>query len=193
MNLVRTSLAVAFAAGGAAFAPLSPALADTNPYIGQMMLTAGNYCPKGWLVADGRLLPIAQNVSLFSVVGVSYGGNGHTTFALPDLRGRTPIGYGQGPGLSSHPLGEKGGVEFMTLNAGQIPAHTHGVRVSAGGSPAKPTPGPAGTALAAEGGTGNETAMQTGAAGGAQAFHNMGPFLALTWCVAQVGTFPPRE
>lgn len=97
-----------------------------EPTLATIMLFAGNFAPRGWALCEGQLLPISQNQALFSLLGTIYGGDGRTTFALPDLRGRTPIQQGRGPGLSSYREGQKGGVEHVILNTTQIPAHTHG-------------------------------------------------------------------
>jgi len=96
-----------------------------QPYVGEIRMFAGNFNPSGWAFCNGQLLPISQNTALFSLLGTQYGGNGQTTFALPDLRGRAPIGFNQGPGLSPYQLGENGGTESVTLNTGQMPAHQH--------------------------------------------------------------------
>ena len=96
-----------------------------DEYIGIIKLFAGNFAPRNWALCQGQLLPIAQNQALFSILGTTYGGNGTTNFALPDLRGRTPICFGQGPGLQPYVQGQTGGVETVTLIQTQIPAHTH--------------------------------------------------------------------
>src|SRR5687767_11620624 len=102
------------------------------PFIGTVVLFAGNFAPRGWAFCAGQILSIAQNTALFSILGTTYGGNGQTTFALPDLRGRVPMGTGQGPGLQNYVLGEAVGVEHVTLNTTQMPAHNHLVEVSSG-------------------------------------------------------------
>src|SRR5262245_29652358 len=94
-------------------------------YLGEIRLFAGNFAPRGWRFCDGGLLPIAENDALFNLLGTTYGGDGVSTFALPDLRGRVAIGQGTGPGLTNRPLGEPGGTESVTLVLGQCPAHTH--------------------------------------------------------------------
>lgn len=96
-----------------------------NPFIGQITLFAGNFAPRAWAFCDGQLLPIAQNTALFSILGTTYGGDGRTTFSLPDLRGRAPIGPRRGPGLSDYRLGQRGGVEQVTLNQLNLPSHSH--------------------------------------------------------------------
>jgi microcystin-dependent protein len=100
-------------------------IGSDSPLIGQISLFAGNFAPGGWAFADGQILSIAQNTALFSLLGTTYGGNGQTTFALPDLRGRIALNFGQGPGLSELLLGEQLGVETLTLAAAQMPAHAH--------------------------------------------------------------------
>src|SRR4051812_1587744 len=96
-----------------------------EPYIGEIMMFAGNFAPRGWALCDGSLLSISQNTALFSILGTTFGGNGQTTFGLPDLRGRLPMHPGQGPGRTGRTLGESGGAETVTLNTTQMPAHTH--------------------------------------------------------------------
>ena len=101
-----------------------------DEYLGMIKIFAGNFAPRGWAFCSGQILSIHQNTALFSLLGTTYGGNGQTTFALPDLRGRAPIAFGQGPDLSSYALGETGGVEKVTLLTTEIPAHTHALNVS---------------------------------------------------------------
>lgn len=103
-----------------------------SPFIGEIMLFAGNFTPLDWVDCDGRLLSIAQNQALFSLLGTTYGGDGRTTFAVPDLRGAVPIGMGQAPGRQPYNLGAKGGTETVTLNATQVPPHTHPATLKAG-------------------------------------------------------------
>src|SRR5215213_5859350 len=97
-----------------------------DPYIGEIRMFAGNFAPRGWALCNGQLLSISQNTALFSLLGTMYGGNGQTTFALPDLRGRVPLHFGQGPGLSNYVEGEVGGTETVTLTTGEMPSHNHG-------------------------------------------------------------------
>lgn len=97
----------------------------SEPFVGEIIMFAGNFAPRGWALCQGQLLSIAQNTALFSILGTTYGGDGRTTFALPDLRGRAPIHEGTGPGLTPRPLGSRSGVEAVTLNVNQIPSHTH--------------------------------------------------------------------
>src|ERR1041384_4599952 len=106
-----------------------------DPFIGQIIMFAGNFAPQGWAFCAGQLMSISQNTALFSILGTTYGGNGQTTFALPALRSRTPVGPGQGPGLSNITLGEVSGTETVTLLTTQMPAHTHSLNgVNASGT-----------------------------------------------------------
>ena len=103
----------------------TPARASSSPLLGEIMLFAGNYCPRGWAPTDGQLMPINRYSALFSIMGTQYGGDGRSTFALPDLRGRVAIGEGKGSGLTMKRVGQKGGVESVTLTRAQIPSHNH--------------------------------------------------------------------
>ncbi|WP_430812432.1 MULTISPECIES: phage tail protein [unclassified Carboxylicivirga] len=103
--------------------------AQSEGMIGEIRMFAGNFAPRGWALCDGQLLSIAQNSALFSILGTTYGGDGRTTFALPDLRGRVPVHAGSGPGLSPYALGQKGGAETTTLSVGNLPAHSHNASV----------------------------------------------------------------
>jgi microcystin-dependent protein len=138
------------------------------PFLGEVDLFAGNFAPRGWASCEGQLLPIAQNQALFSILGTTYGGDGRTTFALPDLRGRTPIGPRTGPGLSTRYLGEKAGVENITLTEAQIPSHNHTL------------PGP-------------YISDATGNTGGSQPHTNMQPYLALNYTIAVQGLYPSQS
>ncbi|MCY1078456.1 phage tail protein [Archangium lansingense] len=173
----------------------------STPFIGQIVMFAGNFAPRGWAFCQGQILPIAQNQALFSILGTTYGGNGQTTFALPDLRGRYPMQPGQGPGLSPRTLGEQGGSETVTLIANQMPAHNHTINVS---SQDGDTETPVGTVLAADStggnlnyrgapidGTMNPAAI--GIAGGSQPHNNMSPFLCVNFIIALEGVYPSRN
>ena len=172
----------------------------SNPFIAEIRLFAGNFPPRGWAFCHGQLLPIAQNTALFSLVGTTYGGNGSTTFGLPDLRGRAPMQPGNGPGLTPRVLGEKGGAETVTLSAAELPAHTHELRGL--GAPATSVQ-PAGNlpAIPAEdlyqsAGTKKLAPMGAGAvspAGEGQPHNNVQPSLTLNFIVALTGIFPPRS
>src|SRR3979490_2969928 len=101
-----------------------------QPYVGEIRMFAGNFAPAGWMVCEGQLLPISENETLFTLIGTTYGGDGQSTFALPDLRGRVPVHQGQGPGLGNFIIGKTDGVEQVTLTAQQVPAHTHAFAAS---------------------------------------------------------------
>lgn len=154
-----------------------------------------NFAPRSWAFCDGQLLPISQNTALFSLLGTTYGGDGRTTFALPDLRGRVPLHEGTGPGLSSYLLGQKGGLENVTLTTAQIPAHTHSPQCSSddpnSGSPANGFPAAVGTPIYST--TQNASMGATGSAGGSQSHENRPPYLALNFCIALQGIFPSRN
>jgi len=174
-----------------------------EPMIGEIRMFAGNFAPRGWALCDGQLLSIAEYSALFSILGTTYGGDGRTTFALPDLRGRVPIHPGQGPGLSSRRLGEKGGVEAVTLTVNQIPSHTHSAVAyadSSVGSTDKPdaaVPARNAGSTPEYGQVGNTTlnqdAIVIGNTGGNQPHENMQPYLAVNYIIALVGIFPSRN
>jgi microcystin-dependent protein len=171
-----------------------------TPFLGQIMWTPYNFAPQGWAFCNGQLLSIVQNTALFSLIGTTYGGDGRTTFGLPDLRGRTPIASGQGPGLSNYNVGDHGGVEGVALTIGQMAQHTHSANCStARGNSATPT-GSTIWAVSSGGdhiystGTPNATLGNAaiGAVGGGQPHENRPPFLTLNYCIALVGIFPSR-
>lgn len=167
-----------------------------EPYIGQILMVGFDFAPQGWALCNGQLLPIAQNTALFSLLGTTYGGNGQTTFALPDLRGRVPIHQGQGPGLSPRLIGEVAGTETVTLTTGQIPAHQHSLT---GSSERQDTNQAVGATLAKGGIYTTQTpavAMHPeaiAAAGGGQAHPNLQPFLCVNFVIAVEGIFPSRS
>lgn len=172
----------------------------TDPYIGEIRLVGFNFAPRGWALCNGQILPIAQNTALFSLLGTTYGGDGRTTFALPDLRGRVPLHAGQGPGLSARNLGESGGEASVTLLASQLPAHTHAVAASAAEAGER---SPAGQQFANAVGSLNSWAPpgspvalapdMVGGAGGSQPHNNMAPTLVVNYIIALQGVFPPRS
>ncbi len=187
--------------------PAAPAHAQSEPILGQLMPVGFNFCPRGWSGADGQLMAIAQNTALFSLYGTTYGGDGRTTFGLPDLRGRSPIHTGTGPGLSPYTLGSRGGAEQVTLNTLQIPSHNHVGEVHVSRTDAT-TRSPAGAyfartdqnTLAYEentppqaGDTMNAGTVTTQNTGGNQPHYNLSPYLTLRWCVAMVGVYPSRN
>ena len=172
-----------------------------DPLLASIILFAGNFAPRGWAFCQGQLLPISQNQALFSLLGTTYGGNGQTTFALPDLRGRAPIGMGQGPGLSNIDLGQSGGAESVTLTSSQMPSHTHALNaVTDNGDGSTPT-----NSLLAHSGAldkefkantnGNTTMHPTaiGAAGGSQPASIVSPYLGMNYIIALQGVFPSRD
>lgn len=169
----------------------------TTPFLGQITLYAFDFALRGWAYCDGQLLPINQNQALFSLLGTSYGGNGTTNFALPNLRGRVPVHWGQGPGLSNYVIGESVGSENVTLLATQIPQHAH--QVVASGNPA--SQGAVTNAVWATGASSPyassaNAAMSPGAltaAGGSQPHPNIAPSLVLNCCIALQGIFPSRN
>jgi microcystin-dependent protein len=169
-----------------------------DPFVAEIRIFPFNFAPKGWAWCDGQLLPLSQNTALFSLLGTTYGGNGKSNFALPDLQGRAPMHPGQGPGLSLHDLGETGGSETVSLLESEIPSHSHSVVASQGDGTERT---PAGQLLA--GGVGisayqtpggltqlNDNALAP--AGGDQPHNNLQPYLTFYFCIALQGVFPPR-
>jgi microcystin-dependent protein len=163
-----------------------------EPFLGEIRLVPYTFAPKGWALCAGQLLPINQNQALFSLLGTTYGGNGQTTFALPDLRGRVPVGAGDAPGGSSYALGSTGGQEAVQLAAGQLPAHAHPVRASSGGStttsPAGSFPARGGAYASSQNAT--MAATMLGRTGGGQPHENRQPYLSLNWMIALQGIYP---
>jgi len=171
-----------------------------DPFVAEIRIFPFNFAPKGWAWCDGQLLPLSQNTALFALLGTTYGGNGKSNFALPNLQGRAPMHPGQGPGLSLHDLGETGGSETVVLQESEIPAHSHGVMASPSMANRRD---PSDASLARSVGVGayqtntaqNLTAMHQQAlslAGGDQPHNNMQPYLTLYFCIALQGVFPPR-
>lgn len=170
-----------------------------DPFVAEIRIFPFNFAPPGWAWCDGQLLPLSQNTALFSLLGTTYGGNGQSTFALPDLQGRAPMHPGQGPGLSLHDLGEAGGEETVSLLESEIPAHSHGMT---GTSDTGATASPSAALLARPtgalpyGAASSLTPLATEAlpaAGGYQPHNNMQPYLTLYFCIALQGVFPPRS
>ncbi len=168
-----------------------------NPFLGEIIMFGGNYAPRGWALCDGQLLPISQNDALFSILGTTYGGDGRTSFGLPDLRGRVPVHAGSGPGLTSRPLGQKAGVEHVTLNITQIPPHTHKPRASDNQAdeqlPGTHVMADDGNAIPIYSNTPNTDMQDTTSAGGGQAHDNMQPYQVVNFIIALQGTYPPRN
>ncbi len=172
----------------------------SEPFVGEIRMFAGTFAPVGWALCDGQLLAIANNEALFSLLGTIYGGDGRTTFGLPDLRGRIPIHAGSGPGLSPRSLGSKGGSETVTVTAGELPSHTHNVSASASsassGNPAGNVS--ANTAPTNVYSTSLATAQtMSGAAvsntGGSRSHTNLMPALCVNFIVALFGIYPSRH
>jgi microcystin-dependent protein len=171
-----------------------------QPFLGQLLLVPYNFAPIDWNMCDGQVLPIAQDTALFSLLGTTFGGNGTTTFNLPDLRGRVPVHQGQGLGLSPYVLGENLGVESVTLVSSQLPAHSHSVNASANkGNKASPIgsyPASDAAGVTAEYNSGTPTGVMNagmiGSTGDSQPHENRQPVLVLTWIIAMVGIFPSR-
>ncbi len=167
-----------------------------QPYVGEIRMFAGNFAPAGWMFCDGRLLPISENETLFQLIGTTYGGDGQSTFALPDLRGRVPIHAGSGPGLNRYQLGEIGGAESVTLTPNQIPAHTHPlVATSSGANTSNPANAILGTSTQVSmyfAGTTNTNmnANAIVATGGNQPHSNIQPSLAISFIISVFGIFP---
>ncbi|GAA5128332.1 phage tail protein [Alloalcanivorax gelatiniphagus] len=173
----------------------------SEPFIAEIRIFAGSFAPRGWAFCNGQLMPIAQNSALFSLVGTTYGGDGRNTFGLPDLRGRTPLHPGQGPGLTRRRLGEKGGAGTVTLTQAEMAAHNHGVRASAGAPDATSPEGAAWAGdrrsrarLYSDGAADVRMSPQAlQAAGGFQPHNNRQPGLGINFIIALVGIFPPRS
>lgn len=173
-----------------------------TPFIGEIVMFGGNFAPRSWAFCQGQLLSIAQNTALFSILGTTYGGNGQTTFALPDFRGRVPLHPGQGPGLSPYVLGQQGGQETVTLLITQMPAHNHtAVMTTRGNNGAASDTSPAGNYWAdgsynsASNVSMNPAAVQAtiGISGGSQPHNNIQPYLAINFLIATQGIFPSRN
>jgi microcystin-dependent protein len=182
----------------------------TNPFVAEIRIFTGNFAPKGWAMCDGQLLPISQNTALFALLGTTYGGDGKSTFALPDLQGSAPIQQGQGAGLSLRDLGETGGGDSITLLTSEIPAHAHVMSATITQGTTSVASGQQ-LALASASGGGKQSSASTvnfystntnslqpmdpqalAIAGGGQPHNNMMPFLGLNYIIALQGVFPPR-
>jgi len=170
-----------------------------NPFVGQIQAFGFNFAPRGWAKCAGQLLAVSQNDALFSLLGTIYGGDGRTTFGLPDLRGRVSLQFGQGPGLSSYRLGQKSGAERVTLTQNQLASHNHSANVVAE-SPNENKPGDALMATPSPTIYSNHPAPDAtlknstiGNTGGNQSHDNMQPYLTINWCIALVGVYPSRN
>jgi microcystin-dependent protein len=176
----------------------TPGAPAQDRLVGSIIIVSFNFPPKGFALCDGQLLPISQNTALFSLLGTTYGGDGRTTFALPDLRGRAPIHQGQGPGLQDYVIGQTGGEETVTLDIAQIPNHTHVPMAST-------APANTGTVAGATWGrprvllysaSAPSTPMSSAAlspAGGSQPHDNLKPFLVVNYAIALQGIYPSRN
>ncbi len=171
-----------------------------DPFVAEIRIFPFNFAPKGWAWCDGQLMPLSQNTALFSLLGTTYGGNGKSNFALPDLQGRAPMFWGQGPGLSLHDIGETGGTETVSLLESEIPVHTHAMGAhdidlgelnapASNRSLAKSANATAYTTASNLVGMSSSTLMP---AGGDQPHNNMQPYLTFYFCIALQGVFPPR-
>ena len=178
----------------------------SEPFIAEIVMFAGNFAPRGWAFCQGQILSIAQNTALFSLLGTTYGGNGQTTFALPDLRGRTPIGVGQGPGLPNVSLGEVSGSPTHTLLITEMPAHNHLIRANANNAndslpanaylAAAVIPTDSNKSVSAYNSATDNTTMNPGTVaptGGSQPFSIMQPYLGINYIIALQGIFPSRN
>ena len=205
--MIRKSLRTALMACAAATVlattfQVKPAQAcSAEPLLAGLCVFAGNFAPRGWAFAQGQILPINLNQALFALLGTTYGGDGRTSFALPDTRGRAVIGAGQGPGLSSYLLGQRGGVETVTLSTGQMPSHSHSVApaaLSGQGNSDTPT-GKVPARVPRQSLYSSATpdvsmrATTSSATGGSQAHDNRPPFIAMNWIIALQGIFPSRN
>jgi microcystin-dependent protein len=210
-NWFMPILSLAFVVSGG---PNPAHACPAEPYIASVCITAATFCPRGYAAADGQILAIAQNTALFSLIGTTYGGDGRTTFALPDLRGRSPVHVGKGPGLSTIGQGHKGGAETVTQSIAQMASHSHATtttadlrgkggggntgdsanltgRVLAGKNNSKIYgPGPADATMDA---SSIVTTTTVGSAGASQPQENRSPYLGLRYCIALIGLFPSRN
>lgn len=175
------------------------ASAGTDSYIGEILMVGFNYCPQNTLEANGQTLLISQYTALYALLGTTYGGNGTTTFNLPDLRGRVLIGSGQGPGLSNYYIGQTGGYETVPLTEAKIPSHTHTINAySVEGDSAVPTgniPAKSGSGDPDYSSSASDTTMAADTVsntGGGQPHENRQPFLSIRFCVVVSGIWPPR-
>lgn len=174
-----------------------------SPFVGQLMIVPYNFAPREWAFCNGQVISIAQNTALFSLIGTTFGGNGQTTFALPDLQGRVPIHWGKGSGLSNYVLGQKGGEEQVTLQSFQMPAHTHSFAPPARSGPAD-SQSPVNnvpaheidSTIATYSSDPTDSAMRpgnSGVTGGNQSHSNIQPYLALSFIIALEGVYPSRS
>ncbi len=174
----------------------------SQPFIAEIRMFGGNFAPRGWAFCNGQIMSIAQNTALFSLLGVTYGGNGQTTFGLPDLRGRASMHPGQGPGVSPRSLGEQGGSPTVTLIQTEIPAHTHTFSANGSDPGEDLSPGPSEYLSRSAGGLVYSTSSAPpvtlnpatiSPAGGSQPHNNRQPYLGITFIIAMQGVYPSRN
>lgn len=171
----------------------------SEPFIAEIRIWAGNFAPRGWAFCNGQILPIAQYTALFSLIGTFYGGDGRSTFALPNLMGRVPVGAGTGPGLSPYSVGQSGGTESVTLVGQHMPSHNHALAaVQRSGDLADPSGrvlarAASGNTYHAVDSTVQMAESALGQAGGGQAHNNVQPYLALSFIIALQGIYPQRS
>ncbi len=174
-----------------------------DPFVAEIRIFPFNFAPRGWAWCDGQLLPLSQNTALFSLLGTTYGGNGKSNFALPDLQGRAPMHPGQGPGLSLHDLGETGGSETVTLLESEIPSHSHAVIASNAAADEEGQKQAVGSMPAKQQGANQlygslatnavaKAGESVAPVGGDQPHNNLQPYLTFYFCIALQGVFPPR-
>jgi microcystin-dependent protein len=171
-----------------------------DPFVAEIRIFPFNFAPKGWALCDGQLLPISQNTALFSLLGTTYGGDGLSTFALPDLQGNAPMHPGQGPGLSLHDLGETAGTDTVTVLQSELPAHSHPLRADTADPADTNVPSPSASLAISTGGTLYQAASGTQLAGqaltpagGSLPHNNLMPYLTVNFCIALQGVYPPRN
>ena len=204
MKNFKTSLAAGAAAISLGVSAPAQAQAGTQ-FIGQVSPFAGVFCPRDWASASGQLLPINTNQALFSLVGTTYGGDGRTTFGLPDLRGRVPVGYGTGPGLPTYSWGQKSGSTQIVLSLANLPSHTHTGTLAASPSAGDTNVGvrnsfaaaPTGVTMFRDGDPAvnnmHPDTLRIDSAGANQPIYKTSPTIAINWCIALTGIFPSRN
>lgn len=175
----------------------------SEPFIGEIRMAGFNFAPRGWALCDGQLIAISQNSAMFSLLGTSYGGDGRTTFGLPELRGRTPVHQGAGPGLTGRSMGQRGGQQSVTLTESQIPSHSHVATMRAESRPGNAAT-PEGNIIAAgsnifrantpaEDKVMDPNSVLVSNTGGNQAHDNMAPFQVVNFVIAMIGLYPSRS
>jgi microcystin-dependent protein len=172
----------------------------SDPYIGEIRMFGGNFAPAGWVLCQGQLMPISENDALFTLIGTTYGGDGQETFGIPDLQGRVPIHQGQGPGITqTYTIGEKAGVESVTLQTQQMPIHNHALLASSGaGTSANASAhvlaaGPSNQVYTQDVGSVSMASNMLSPIGGSQPHENMAPYLCLNYILSLFGIFPPQS